>query len=88
MKQLDEITKNAKVYEGLTTYQKTTIKDRLKIEWIYTSNALEGNGKTEHKYYPHPRDVEHLMSLWFDEFRDISQKNISLDESIKTLKYY
>ena len=169
MKQLDETTKNAKVYKGLTTYQKTTIKDRLKIEWIYTSNALEGNtvslgdtafiveegltvsgvtlkeheevvgharaidivydllskneideddlfklhkavqtslvididcplgaykvevngryinidGKTEHKYYPHPRDVEHLMSLWFDEFRDISQKDISLDESIK-----
>jgi Fic family protein len=169
MKQLDETTKNAKVYEGLTTYQKTTIRDRLKIEWIYTSNALEGNtvslgdtafiieegltvsgvtlkeheevvgharaidivydllskdeidendlfklhkavqtslvididcplgaykvevngryinvnGKTQHKYYPHPRDVEHLMSLWFDEFRDISQKDISLDESIK-----
>jgi len=43
VKQLDEITKNAKVYEGLTTYQKTTIKERLKIEWIFTSNALEGS---------------------------------------------
>ena len=169
MKQLDESTKNAKVYEGLTTYQKSAIKERLKIEWIYTSNALEGNtvslgdtafiieegltvsgvtlkeheevvgharavdivydllskdeideedlyklhkavqtslvidsecplgaykvevngryinidGKTEHKYYPHPRDMIHLMGLWFDEFRDISSQKISLEESIK-----
>ncbi len=169
MKKLDESTKNAKVYEGLTTYQKSAIKERLKIEWIYTSNALEGNtvslgdtafivaegltvsgvtlreheevvgharaidivydllskdkineedifklhkavqtnlvididcplgaykvevngryinvnGKTEHKYYPHPRDVVHLMGLWFDEFRDISVQDISLEESIK-----
>ncbi|NOQ30693.1 MAG: Fic family protein [Helicobacteraceae bacterium] len=30
-------------YDGLTTYQKKAIKDRLKIEWIYTSNAIEGN---------------------------------------------
>lgn len=169
MKPLDESTKNAKVYEGLTTYQKSVIKERLKIEWIYTSNALEGNrvslgdtafiveegltvsgvtlkdheevvgharaidiiydllakdeideedlyklhkavqtsllidseyplgaykvevngryinidGKTEHKYYPHPRDMTHLMRLWFDEFRDISSQEISLEESIK-----
>jgi len=169
MKKLDESTKNAKVYEGLTTYQKGAIKERLKIEWIYTSNAIEGNtvslgdtafiveegltvsgvtlkeheevvgharaidiiydlldkneikeedlfklhkavqtslvididcplgaykvevngryinvnGKTEHKYYPHPRDVTHLMSLWFEEFKDISKKDISLEESIK-----
>lgn len=169
MKQLDETTKNAKVYEGLSTYQKTTIKDRLKIEWIYTSNAIEGNtvslgdtafiveegltvsgvtlkeheevvgharaidivydllskdeidekdlfklhkavqtslvididcplgaykvevngryinidGKTQHKYYPHPRDVNHLMNLWFDEFKDISAKDMSLEESIR-----
>ena len=43
MKPLDETTKNAKVYEGLTTYKKTALKERLKIEWIYTSNAIEGN---------------------------------------------
>jgi len=168
MKKLDETTRNAKVYKGLTTYQKTTIKDRLKIEWIYTSNALEGNtvslgdtafiveegltvsgvtlkeheevvgharaidivyellnkneleeasvfklhkavqtslvididcpigaykvevngryininGKTEHKYYPHPRDITNLMKLWFEEFGDISTKDITLEESI------
>ena len=169
MKPLDETTKNAKVYEGLTTYQKSAIKDRLKIEWIYTSNAIEGNtvslgdtafiveqgltvggvslkeheevvgharavdiiyellnknilsqedvfrlhkavqtslvididcpigaykvelngryvkvnGKSEHKHYPHPNDVKHLMDLWFHEFGDISKKEISLDECIK-----
>jgi len=168
MKPLDETTKNAKVYEGLTTYKKTALKERLKIEWIYTSNAIEGNtvslgdtafiveegltvsgitlrehqevvgharaidiiyellskdellqedvftlhkaiqtnlvididcplgaykvevngryvnvdGKSEHKYYPHPQDVEHLMSIWFNEFADISNKELSLDESI------
>jgi len=159
----------ANVYDGLTTYQKKAIKDRLKIEWTYTSNAIEGNtvslgdtafivqegltisgitlkeheevvgharavdivyellkkekleeqdifklhkavqtslvididcplgaykvevngryvtidGKTEHKYYPHPRDMKHLMSLWFDEFEDIKAQNLSLEESIK-----
>jgi len=159
----------ANVYDGLTTYQKKAIRDRLKIEWIYTSNAIEGNtvslgdtafivqegltisgitlkeheevvgharavdivyellkkekleeedvfklhkavqtslvididcplgaykvevngryvsldGKTEHKYYPHPRDMKHLMSLWFDEFENIKAQNLSLEESIK-----
>ena len=169
MKPLDETTKNAKVYEGLTTYQKSAIKERLKIEWIYTSNAIEGNtvslgdtafiieeeltvagvslkeheevvgharaidivyellnkdslnqedvfrlhkavqtslvvdidcpigaykvevngryvkvnGTREHKYYPHPNDVKHLIGMWFSEFGDISKKEICLDESIK-----
>lgn len=169
MKQLDEITKNSKVYEGLTSYQKSTIKDRLKIEWTYTSNALEGNtvslgdtafiveegltvsgitlreheevvgharaidiiyellskdeiceddlfslhkavqtnlvididcplgaykvevngryvdidGSMEHKYYPHPRFVKHLMSMWFKEFKDITKQEMTLEESIK-----
>ena len=169
MKPLDTSTQNSKVYEGLTTYKKSALKERLKIEWVYTSNALEGNtvslgdtafiieegltvsgvtlkeheevvghsraidivyellnrdelceedifklhkavqtslvididcplgaykvevngryvnedGKREHKYYPHPRYVKHLMSLWFEEFSDISKKEISLEESIK-----
>lgn len=159
----------AKTYDGMTTYQKKALKDRLKIEWIYTSNALEGNtvslgdtafivqegltvsgislkeheevvgharavdivyellakeelleddlfrlhkavqtslvvdidcplgaykvevngryvnidGKREHKYYPHPRDMKRLMGLWFEEFRDTSNQNLSLDESLK-----
>ncbi len=156
-------------YTGLTTYQKKAITDRLKVEWIYTSNAIEGNtvslgdtafiieegltvsgvtlkeheevvgharaidiiyellkkdeltqedifklhkavqtslvididcplgaykvevngryvnlnGETKHQYYPHPRDMIHLMNIWFDEFRDISSKNLSLDEAIR-----
>jgi len=169
VKLLDESTKNSKAYESLTTYKKTALKERLKIEWIYTSNALEGNtvslgdtafiieegltvsgvtlkeheevvgharaidivyellnrdelcaedvfrlhkavqtslvididcplgaykvevngryinvdGKREHKYYPHPRYVKYLMSFWFEEFRDITKQEISLEESIK-----
>ncbi|MEA1920510.1 MAG: Fic family protein [Campylobacterota bacterium] len=169
MKPLDTITKNSKAYKGLTTYKKTALKERLKAEWVYTSNAIEGNtvslgdtafiieegltvsgvtlkeheevvgharaidivyellekdtlceedifklhkavqtslvididcplgaykvevngryvnvdGVREHKYYPHPDDVKHLMALWFEEFRDISKKEISLQESIK-----
>jgi len=169
MKKLDDNTKKSMAYNGLTTYQKSAIKERLKIEWIYTSNAIEGNtvslgdtafiveegltvsgitlreheevvgharaidiiyellnkdeiseedlfnlhkavqtnlvididcplgaykvevngryinidGKTEHKYYPHPRFVTHLMNLWFSEFKDISYQDISLQESIK-----
>ncbi len=35
--------KHVKAYEGLSSYQKRAIKERLKIEWIYTSNAIEGN---------------------------------------------
>ena len=159
----------ADTYSGLSTYQKKAIKDRLKIEWTYTSNAIEGNtvslgdtafivqegltvsgvtlkeheevvgharavdiiyallskdrldeedlfklhkavqtslvvdidcplgaykvevngryidvdGVSEHRYYPHPKDMKHLMSLWFDEFADISKQNLSLQEAIK-----
>jgi len=159
----------ADAYNGLNNYQKKAIRDRLKIEWTYTSNAIEGNtvslgdtafiveegltvsgvtlkeheevvgharavdiiyelllkdelleedlfklhkavqtslvidtdcplgaykvevngryidvdGISEHRYYPHPRDITHLMALWFDEFRDISQQHLSLQEAIK-----
>ncbi len=43
MKPLDNITKNSKAFQGLNSYQKSALKDRLKIEWIFTSNAIEGN---------------------------------------------
>jgi len=32
--------------------------------------------------YPHPNDIQHLMHIWFDEFSDISKKEISLEDSI------
>ncbi len=159
----------ANIYDGMTMYQQKALKERLKIEWTYTSNALEGNtvslgdtafiveegltvsgislkeheevvgharavdiiyellkkdelneedlfklhkavqtslvvdidcplgaykvevngryvninGKQEHKYYPHPKEMKHLMRLWFGEFRDISRQNLSLKQSIK-----
>jgi Fic family protein len=34
--------------------------------------------------YPHPNDIPHLMKLFFDEFGDISNTNLSLEEAIKT----
>jgi Fic family protein len=157
------------IYSTLNSYQKKALKERLKIEWTYSSNAIEGNsvslgdtafilaqgltvsgvtlkeheevvgharavdiiyellgkntleeedifrlhkavqtslvvdidcplgaykvevngryidvdGVSEHRYYPHPKDVKYLMSLWFDEFGDISQKSLSLSEAIK-----
>lgn len=43
MKPLDSITKNSKAFQELNSYQKSALKDRLKIEWIFTSNAIEGN---------------------------------------------
>lgn len=159
------------LFKELTRTKQRLLQDRLKVEWTYTSNALEGNtislgdtafileeglsisGKTikEHqeiigharaidivyglldknsidkndicqlhkavqtqmvidiecpigeykvvengtysnvdgklKYfaYPHPNDVEHLMKLWFNEFGDISNTNLTLDEA--TLAY-
>ncbi len=34
------------------------------------SNAryIKIDGKLEHRYYPHPDAMEHLMGLWFEEF--------------------
>ncbi|MFA6143325.1 MAG: Fic family protein [Sulfurimonas sp.] len=160
----------ANIYEGMTKTAQKTLQDRLKVEWTYTSNAIEGNtislgdtafiieygltvkgksvrehnevlghsraidiiyrlldnellsekdifelhtavqtniivdiecpigsykvvengryillnNKSEYKAYPHPSHVQHLMSIWLDEFKDISKnQNISLDECIK-----
>jgi len=32
----------ANTYDVLTSYQKETIKNRLKVEWTYASNAIKG----------------------------------------------
>ncbi|MEA3289765.1 MAG: Fic family protein [Campylobacterota bacterium] len=161
------------LFKGLTRTKQTLLQDRIKVEWTYTSNALEGNtislgdtafileegltisGKTlkEHeeivgharaidlvyallskdslkksdicdlhkavqtmiidiecplgeykvvengtysridgklKYiaYPHPNDIDYLMKLWFDEFGDISNKTLSLEEAIMSYTRY
>lgn len=44
---------------------------------------LIDDNKREYHPYPHPSDIKYLMSLWFDEFRDISKREISLEDSIK-----
>ncbi|MEA2019213.1 MAG: Fic family protein [Campylobacterota bacterium] len=36
-------TKDSKEFEGFTNYKKNLLQDRLKLEWTYTSNAIEGN---------------------------------------------
>jgi Fic family protein len=160
--------KDSKVFEGLTNYQKNLIQDRIKLEWTYTSNAIEGNtislgdtafileqgltisgktlkehneiigharaidivykllemdniskddicdlhkavqtqmiidiecpigdykviengtyiridGRLQFKPYPHPNDTDYLMELWFNEFSDISNTNLTIDEAI------
>ena len=39
------------------------------------SNAryIKIDGKLEHRYYPHPDAMEHLMGLWFEEFGEIRE---------------
>lgn len=50
---------------------------------VVNGRYINLNGKMEHRYYPHPNFVKHLMALWFSEFGDISKKVLSLDECIK-----
>ncbi len=156
--------------KNLTTYEKKALKQRLKVDWTYKSNAIEGNtislgdtafiiengltikgksiaehneiighakaidliyemiikniitkddicllhkavqtnlvidiecpigsykveqngryikmvnGKYEHYFYPHPTDIEHLMNLWFKDFRDINKEIKNFDECVK-----
>lgn len=169
MKDIYKYTKDSKEFEGLTNYKKNILQDRLKLEWTYTSNAIEGNTislgdtafiieegltiagkslrehneivgharaidiiyalldhnkitkedifalhkavqtmmiidiespigaykvepngtylkineKLEYFAYPHPNDIKHLMNLWFEEFGDISNTNLSFDEAVK-----
>ncbi|RLA71641.1 MAG: Fic family protein [Epsilonproteobacteria bacterium] len=43
MDDIYKYTKDSKEFEGLTNYKKNLLQDRLKLEWTYTSNAIEGN---------------------------------------------
>lgn len=44
---------------------------------------LQKDNTRKYQAYPLPHDVKYLMSLWFNEFTDISKREISLEESIK-----
>ncbi len=44
---------------------------------------LQNDNSRKYQAYPLPTDIKHLMSMWFNEFSDISKKNITLEESIK-----
>jgi len=39
---------------------------------IQNARYVRVDGKLEHKYYPHPNHIKHLMDLWFKKFGDIS----------------
>jgi len=39
---------------------------------IQNARYIKVDGKLEHKYYPHPNHINHLMDLWFETFKDIS----------------
>ena len=39
---------------------------------IQNARYIKVDGKLEHKYYPHPNHIKHLMDLWFKQFGDIS----------------
>jgi Fic family protein len=41
------------------------------------------NDKSKYQPYPHPSDINYLMRLWFNEFGNIAQKDLTLEESIK-----
>ncbi|MBL0721301.1 MAG: Fic family protein [Sulfurovum sp.] len=46
---------------------------------VQNARYVKINEKLEHRYYPHPNDMQYLMKLWFQEFDNISQKQ-SFDE--------
>ncbi|MCF6339264.1 MAG: Fic family protein [Sulfurimonas sp.] len=45
--------------------------------------VLQDDDSRKYQAYPIPVDIEHLMLIWFNEFSDISNKNISLEDSIE-----
>jgi Fic family protein len=44
---------------------------------------IEIEGKDEHRYYPHPNDMQHLMKLWFDAYENINRPINSKKEAVK-----
>ena len=50
---------------------------------IQNARYIRVDGKLEHKYYPHPNHIKHLMDLWFEEFGDISTPLESFESCVK-----
>jgi len=50
---------------------------------IPNARYVKVDGKLEHRYYPDPNNIEHLMGLWFEEFSDTSMPLESFDECVK-----
>jgi len=50
---------------------------------IQNARYIRVDGKLEHKYYPHPNHIKHLMDLWFEEFGDISTPLKNFNECVE-----
>jgi len=50
---------------------------------IQNARYIRVDGKLEHKYYPHPNHIKHLMDLWFKKFGDISTPLKNFNECVE-----
>ena len=50
---------------------------------VQNARYIEIDGKLEHRYYPHPKDMDYLMGLWFERFGDISTPIDSFDKCVE-----
>lgn len=44
---------------------------------------VNSDGKKLFCPYPHPSDIKYLMQLWFDEFEDISNQNLTFEQALR-----
>lgn len=44
---------------------------------------LNQDNKKVFQPYPHPNDIKYLMKIWFDQFQDISNQNLTFEEVLK-----
>lgn len=50
---------------------------------VENGRYLRIDGKKQYLPYPHPNDINYLMDIWIDEFKDIKSEDLSLENSIK-----
>lgn len=50
---------------------------------IENGRYIRVNGKKEFQPYPHPNDISYLMDIWINEFQDIKNESLNLEDSIR-----
>ncbi|MEA3554939.1 MAG: Fic family protein [Campylobacterota bacterium] len=50
---------------------------------IENGRYIRVDGKKEYQPYPHPNDISYLMDIWLSEFKDITSKDLSFEESVR-----